>query len=171
MLLSGEAPVPPLCPAIDDVVGVGLGDASGNRAYSQLRDQLHADGRARVDALEVVDELREVFNAVDVVMRRRTDERNARLRVTQARDEFADLVSGKLAAFAGLGALRDLDFQLFGVDQVLGGDAKASGGDLLDLIVEQRHNASSRCRRAYRPLDLRHPRRCWSARPAGSWRW
>ncbi len=74
-------------------------------------------------------------------MRRRTDERNTGLCVTQARDEFADLVSGKLAAFAGLGALGDFDFQLFGVNQVLGGYAEASGGDLLDLVVEQRDNA------------------------------
>ena len=32
-------------------------------------------------------------------MRRRTDQRNARLRMAQARDQFADLVTGKLAAF------------------------------------------------------------------------
>ena len=125
----------------DDVVGVSLGDSGGDGAHAHLRNQLHADGRARVDALQVVDQLREIFDAVDVVMRRRTDERNAGLRVTQARDEFADLVAGKLAAFAGLGALRDLDLQFFGVGEVLGGNAEASRGDLLDLVVEQRDDA------------------------------
>ena len=124
-----------------DVVGVGLGDPGGDRADAELRDQLHADGRARIDALEVVDQLREVFDAVDVVMRRRTDERHAGLRVAQARDQFADLVSGKLAALAGLGTLGDLDLQLVGVDEVLRGHAEASGGDLLDFVVAQRDDA------------------------------
>ncbi|MNV56131.1 hypothetical protein D3C71_1484010 [compost metagenome] len=40
---------------------------------------------------------------------------------------------GQLAAFAGLGALRDLDLQHFGIDQVLGGDTEAARGHLLDL--------------------------------------
>ncbi len=35
------------------------------------------------------------------------------------------LVAGKLAAFAGLGALRHFDLQLVGIHQVIGGDAEA----------------------------------------------
>ncbi len=95
----------------DDEVGVGLGDARGDRADAAAGDQLDADGGARVDALEVVDELGEVFDGVDVVMRRRRDERDAGLRVTQTRDEAGDLVAGELAAFAGLGSLRDFDLE------------------------------------------------------------
>ena len=49
------------------------------------------------------------------------------------RDHRVDLVPGQLAALAGLGALRDLDLQHLGVDQVGRGDAEATGGDLLDL--------------------------------------
>ena len=44
-----------------------------------------------------------------------------------------DLVARQLAAFAGLGALRDLDLHHFGVDQVLGGHAETAGCNLLDL--------------------------------------
>ena len=40
--------------------------------------------------------------------------------------------AGKLAALAGLGALRDLDLQLVGVGQVVGRHAKAAAGNLLD---------------------------------------
>ena len=99
---------------------------------------------ARVDALQIPDELREVFDGIDVVVRRRRDELHAGLRVTQARDQFGDLVAGKLAAFAGLGALGDLDFQLFSVNQVFGGDAEARAGHLLDLVVQQRGRAIDR---------------------------
>ena len=63
---------------------------------------------------------------------------HARLRVTQAGDEFRDLVAGKLAAFAGLGALGDFDFEFFSVGQILGRNAEARAGHLLDLVVEQR---------------------------------
>ena len=45
---------------------------------------------------------------------------------------LVDLVAGQLAALAGLGALRHLDLQLVGVDQVLAGHAEAARGDLLD---------------------------------------
>ena len=41
-------------------------------------------------------------------------------------------MAGQLSALAGLGALRHLDLQLVGVDQVIGGDAEAGRGDLLD---------------------------------------
>jgi hypothetical protein len=45
---------------------------------------------------------------------------------------LVDLVAGQLAAFAGLGALRHLDLDVVGIDQVFGGHAKAARGDLLD---------------------------------------
>src|SRR3972149_1539914 len=41
---------------------------------------------------------------------------------------WGDLVAGELAALPRLGALRHLDLQLIGVDQVLAGDAEAAGG-------------------------------------------
>lgn len=59
-------------------------------------------------ALEVVDELLEVLDRVNVVMRRRRDEADARGRVSGAGDTLRDLVAGQLTALAGLGALRHL---------------------------------------------------------------
>ena len=53
-------------------------------------------------------------------------------RVPQAGDDGADFVAGKLAAFAGLGALGHLDLDFLGAGQVGGGDAETAGGDLLD---------------------------------------
>jgi hypothetical protein len=46
-------------------------------------------------------------------------------------------VAGQLTAFAGLCALGHLDLELVGVDQVVGGDAEAATGDLLDGAAAQ----------------------------------
>ena len=59
-----------------DVVRVSLGHAGGHRPNSKLRDQLHAHGCAWIDALQVVDQLRQVFDAVDIVVRWWTDQRD-----------------------------------------------------------------------------------------------
>ena len=71
----------------DDEVCVGLGDAGGDGAYSAAGDELDADSGAGIDALEIVDELGQIFDGVDIVMRRRGDERDAGLGVAQARDQ------------------------------------------------------------------------------------
>ena len=86
----------------------------------------------RVDVLQVVDQLGQVLDGVDVVVRRRRDQPDAGRRVAGLRDPRPHLVAGQLAALAGLGALGHLDLQVVGVHQVLGGDAEPSAGDLLD---------------------------------------
>ena len=78
MELSGEAPVPPLSPADQHHVGVRLGDARGDRADADLGDQLHGDTRLRIDVLQVVDQLRQILDRIDVVVRRRRNQADAR---------------------------------------------------------------------------------------------
>ena len=109
-----------------------LGDARCDGADARLAHQLHADPRPRVDLLQVIDELREILDRVDVVVRRRRDEADARHRVAQEADVLGDFVAGQLAALAGLRALRHLDLDLVGVDQVLDGDAETARRDLFD---------------------------------------
>ena len=149
------------------VVGVGLGHARRDRAHPDLGHQLHADPGARIDRLEVVDELRQVLDRVDVVVRRRRDELDARHRVAEPRDQLGDLVRRELAAFARLGALDDLDLQLFRPHQVLGGDAEARRGDLLDPVV----GPVAVVQPAGSCAGPRRPRPSWSGRPSGSSRW
>ena len=117
-------------------VGVRLGDARGDRADAELGDELHGDARLRIGVAEVVDELGEVLDGVDVVVRRRGDERDAGHGVADLRDEFVDLVAGQLAALAGLGSLRHLDLDVAGVPQVADRDAEPAAGDLLDGGIE-----------------------------------
>ena len=43
-------------------IGVRLRDSSGHRADARFRDELHADLCARINLLEVVDQLRQIFD-------------------------------------------------------------------------------------------------------------
>ncbi len=115
-------------------VGQCLHDTGSNGAHAVLGDELDRD-LGGVDLLEVVDELGQILDGVDVVVRRRRDEADAGLGVAQAGDLRRHLVPGELAALARLGALRHLDLQLVGEGEVLGCDAEATGRDLLDAAV------------------------------------
>jgi hypothetical protein len=128
------------------VVGARLGNAGGHRAHAHFGHQLDRD-RARVGVLEVVDQLRQIFDRVDVVVRRRRDQADARRRVTRLADGLVDLVAGQLAAFAGLGALGHLDLDVVGIDQVFGRHAEAARGDLLDRRTHRSPLASGEARR------------------------
>jgi hypothetical protein len=108
-----------------------------------------------------VDQLRQILDRVDVVVRRRRDQAHAGHRVAQLADVLGHLVAGQLAALAGLGALRHLDLDLVGADQVLGGDAEAARGDLLDR--ERRRIA--RLQRDV-ALDAVAPITCRQSRPS-----
>ena len=48
-----------------------LGDAGRNGANAEFRYQLHADARIAIGVLQVVNELSQVFDRVDIMMRRR----------------------------------------------------------------------------------------------------
>ena len=116
----------------EDRVGVRLGDPGGDGADAGARHQFHADPRRGVDLLEVVDQLRQVLDRIDVVVRRRRDQRHPRRRMAQPGDVGGHLEARQLAALAGLGALRHLDLDLLAVVQVVGGDAEAARSHLLD---------------------------------------
>src|SRR6202023_3327598 len=93
--VSGLAPVPPSKPAIvtwsaraletpaatardAHVGGARRGAARRDRADADFGDELHRHVAGRVDVLEVEDELRQVLDRVDVMMRWRRDEADAR---------------------------------------------------------------------------------------------
>ena len=84
-----------------------------------------------------MDQLRQVLDGINIVVRRRTDEFHAGCGVAQQRDVFGHLFTGQLTTFAGLGPLRHLDLDLFGRSKVLGGDPKAARSHLLDLRLER----------------------------------
>src|SRR6267142_1528372 len=77
-----------------DDVRASFGDARGDDPDARAGNQLHADASARIHGAQVVDQLREVFDAVDIVMRRRRNQRSTGRRMPNARDVFADLPRG-----------------------------------------------------------------------------
>ena len=149
------------------VIGVRLGDAGGNGADAHFRNELHRHLAGRVHVLEIEDELGQILDRIDVVMRRRRDEADARRRVAHPGDGGIDLVAGQLAAFAGLGALRHLDLHHVGIDEIFGGHAEAAGGHLLD---RRAHGIAVGQRRVSGRVP-RRLRRCSTCRRCGSWRW
>ena len=116
-----------------DVVALALGNACSHRAHADFRNQLDADAGFGGHVFQVVDQLRQVFDGINIVVRRRRDQAHARHRITQHADVIRHLVTGQLSALARLGALGHLDLDLVGAGQVFGGDTKTPGRDLLDL--------------------------------------
>ena len=152
--------------ADQDDIGLALGDAGGHGADADLGDQLDVDAGARVGVLQVVNQLGQVLDRVDVVVRRRRNQPDVGGGMPGLGDPGIDLETGQLAALARLGALGHLDLQVRGVGQVVAGDAEAAGGHLLDGAV------------APVPVGIgldsgpgpRRLRRCCSCRRCGSWR-
>src|SRR6266498_2382104 len=74
---TSASPISHGAPAVvtrhEDRVGVGLDDARRDRADAGGGDELDADTGARIDALQVVDQLRQVLDGIDVVMGRGGD--------------------------------------------------------------------------------------------------
>ena len=132
---SGEAPVPPESPLIKHLVRMGLRHAGRDGADADFRHQLDRDGRIGIGVLEVEDQLRQVFDRIDVMMRRRRDELHAGRRITELRDVLVHFVARQLAAFTRLRALRHLDLQFPCIDQVMRRHAEARRGHLLDVAV------------------------------------
>ncbi|CAI8377051.1 MAG: Uncharacterised protein [Cellulomonadaceae bacterium TMED98] len=75
-----------------DDIGLGLGDPCSHRTDSRLAHEFHVDVGLRIGSLEVKNELLEVFNGVNVVVRRRRDEPHPRGAVAKLRNPRIDLV-------------------------------------------------------------------------------
>ena len=150
-----------------DVRRPGLGDAGRDRAHTAAGDELDPDPRGRVDRPQVRDQLGEVLDRVDVVVRRRADVALAGLAAPERRDVGGGLATGELAALARLRALGDLDLELVGAREVGGGHPEPRRGDLLDpRVVAAAVGAGLRTR-----PDPRRPRRCWPRRRPAGCRW
>ena len=118
--------------ADQDLVGSTLGHTGGDGTDAGLADQLDRHACAGVGVLKVEDELGQVFDRVDVVVRRRRDQADAGRGLTDLGNPGVDLLAGQVATLAGLGALGHLDLNLEGAAQVAARHAKARTCHLLD---------------------------------------
>ena len=149
-------------------VGVRLGDAGRDRPDARLGDEL--DARCAPADSRSSDRRSAAPDPRSNRCRGAAAARSARRPASSSRT-FAihgiDLVAGQLPALAGLGALRHLDLQLVGVDQVLAGHAEAARGHLLDRAAPRVAVGHPACSAP----DPRRPRRCSTCRRCGSSRW
>src|SRR5262245_13817392 len=112
-------------------IRVSFGDSRRHCADTHFGDQLHADARVAIAVFEIVDELREVLDGINVVMRRWRNQADTGRGMARLRDPRIHLASGKLTSLTWFGALRHLDLQLARMDQIFTGDAESTRGDLL----------------------------------------
>ena len=137
---------PAVVPGDEDDVSVRLRHARRDSADADLGHELHVDAGSGIGVLQVVDELRDVLDRVDVVVRRRGDQADSRGGMPGLRNPRVDLLARELASFAGLCSLGDLDLEVVGVYEVLARHPEASGRHLFHrraarVAVLVRHEA------------------------------
>ena len=115
-----------------DHLGPGLCHAGSHRAHSCLGDQLYGNTGVFIRIFQVIDQLGQILDGVDIVVRRRGDQADSGRGVPGLRDPGVDLPGRKVAALAGLCPLRHLDLDLFGADQIPAGDPEPCACHLLD---------------------------------------
>src|SRR5690349_14165434 len=103
-----------------------LRNAGGNRSHADFSHELHADASSRIGVLQVVDQLREIFDRINVVMRRGRDQTDAWRRMAHARNGLIHFMARKLSALTGFCALSHLDLKFLCADQVLARYSEAS---------------------------------------------
>ena len=116
-------------------VRVCLGHTGGDSADADFGDELHTDACGTVRILQVVDELGQIFNGVDVMMRRRRDEAHTRRGAAHLGNPRINLRAWKLTTFTGLGTLGHLDLDFPCLGKIEAGDAETTGSHLLDGAV------------------------------------
>ena len=89
----------------DEVIGARLDHAGGDRADADGGAKFDADARLGIAVLQVVDQLRDVLDGVDVVVRWRADQAHPRGRVTNGGDVVVYFAAGQFAPLAGLSRL------------------------------------------------------------------
>ena len=111
-------------------VGVSLGNTGCNRTDTDFGHELHRNTSLRVGVVQVVNELSQVFDGVNIVVRRRRNERHIRDRVTHASHKFIHLTSRELTTFTWLCTLSHLDLQILSVTEIVDRHTETTRSDL-----------------------------------------
>ena len=114
---------------------MAFGHSRRDGADADFGNQLDADARMMIGVLKIVNQLRQIFDGIDIVMRRRRDQTDSRRRVAHLGDPRIDFSPGQLAALSRLGALRHLDLQLSCLRQIVARHAKAARCHLFDRAI------------------------------------
>mmetsp|Transcript_43010 Transcript_43010/g.103697 ORF Transcript_43010/g.103697 Transcript_43010/m.103697 type:complete len:278 (-) Transcript_43010:2611-3444(-) len=119
-------------PRNEDVIRLALGDTCCNDAHSDFRHQLHTHIRSGVGVLQIEDQLGQILDGVNVVVRRRGDQPNSGGGLAGLGDVFQHLPPRQLAALTRLRPLSHLNLQLISIGQIIDGHSKPPRSHLLD---------------------------------------
>ena len=117
-------------------LGARLCDAAGDGAHAAGGYQLYGHAGVFIGALQIIDQLRQILDGVNIVVRRRRNQRDPLRGAAGTGDFLGNLAPRQMSALAGLCALRHLDLNFFCGLQVIPGHAEATGGHLLDGRIE-----------------------------------
>ena len=113
-------------------IGMSLCYSRRDRADSDLGNQFYRNPRFRIGIAQIINQLRQILDRINVVMRRRRDQADIRHRMTDTRNKRIHLMSGKLAALTRFRPLSHLDLKVFGMTEIINRHAEPSAGDLFD---------------------------------------
>ena len=116
-----------------DQIRVGLCHTCGNGPNARLRDQLYRHQRIRIHLLEIEDELCQILDRVNVMVRWRRNQGHAWHRIAQSRNQVVDFAAWQLPALSGLGTLSYLDLEHLGIHQIVRRHTEAARRDLFDF--------------------------------------
>ncbi len=119
-------------PADQNDVGSAFGDAGRDGADAHFGYEFDVNACSRVGVLQIIDQLSQILDRIDVMMRRRRNEADPRRGTAHFGYPRVHFTSGQLPAFARLGALRHLDLDFVGIHQVMRRDAESARRNLLD---------------------------------------
>ena len=115
-----------------DDLGAGLGNAGRNRSHALFTHQLYGNPRFVIGIFQVVNELGQIFNGVNVMVRRRGNQAHAGRGMTCFCNPRVHLSARQMAALAGLCSLRHFNLDFLSAHQILAGHAEPAAGHLLD---------------------------------------
>ena len=114
---------------------MSFGNPCGDRAYAHFRYELNANTGSAVSIFEIVNQLGEVFDGVDVMVRRWRNQTYPRGGVADFGDPRIDFLARKLTAFPWFCTLRHFDLNLFCLGEIEASHTKTSRGNLFDGAI------------------------------------
>ena len=110
----------------------GFRHTSCHGADARLRHQFHRYPRIPVGVFQVIDQLCQIFDGINIMMRRWRNQGYSWCGVSRLCHPGIYFFPWQMSALSRLCALCHLDLDLLGTDQVSGGHAKASRSHLLN---------------------------------------
>ncbi|KAH3660385.1 hypothetical protein OGAPHI_006971 [Ogataea philodendri] len=115
-----------------NVVCLGLSDTRSNDTNTNFRNKLDGNSSSWISTLQVVNELLQILNRINIVVRRWRNQPDTCGGVPGLGNVVRNLVTWQFTTFTWLGTLGHLNLQLIGVSKVIRSNTKSTRGNLLD---------------------------------------